>query len=183
MKRVFSTLCILAWSLTGATASELYNQLLAAKTQLFGTPRPGPGLGLWAKQTNERLMSIIEGTWVDLGYSDLATEDSFRKACHDYGVAFKKKNRYKFDAISRWKSGRTEGEISREYIFKSGISYNFRWNIDQQMKLLGDSEPNGPKVLQSANGTSALLMMTPNTMLETDFATGLPFLWGRCPTD
>jgi hypothetical protein len=172
---------MLVLSLTGATASELYNQLLSAKTQLFQTSRPGPGLGLWAKQTNERLMSVIEGTWVDLGYTDLGSEETFRKACRDYGMVVKRENNYSFVVTSHVKLGRREGDVSKEYIFKSGISYNFRWNIDQQMKIFGDDEPNGPKVLQNANGTSALLMTTPNTMVEADFATGIPFLWGRCP--
>jgi hypothetical protein len=59
--------------------------------------------------------------------------------------------------------------------------YNVRWNIEQQMELFGTSGGNGKQILRNANGASALMMMTPNTLLEIDFDAGLPTLWGRCP--
>lgn len=49
------------------------------------------------------------------------------------------------------------------------------------MEVLGSG--NGKEILKNANGTSALLMMTPNTLLEIDFSFAQPILWGRCPTE
>lgn len=63
------------------------------------------------------------------------------------------------------------------------MSYNYRWNIQQQMEVLGTLGGNGKQILRNANGTSALLMMTPNTLLEVDFDLGMPFIWGRCPAE
>lgn len=140
-------------------------------------------MGLWAKQTNERLMSVIEGKWVDLGYSDLTSEDSMNKYCHKFGDYFKKLTDYSFEIISPIIVPRQPQAIHKEYIFKTGMSYNYRWNIQQQMDVFGTLAGNGAQILKSANGTSALLMMTPNTLLEVDFDLGMPFLWGRCPAE
>lgn len=49
------------------------------------------------------------------------------------------------------------------------------------MEVLGRG--NGKEILKNANGTSALLLMTPNTMLKIDFDFAQPILWGRCPTE
>lgn len=118
-----------------ASASALYDELAAAKIKLLGTTRPGPGMGLWAQQTNERLMSLIEGKWIDLGYSDLTSEDNMNKYCDKFGESFKKLTDYSFDIIGP--ITRSKHAIHREYIFRTGISYNYRWNIEQQMEVLG----------------------------------------------
>ncbi|CAH2401091.1 hypothetical protein MES4922_290015 [Mesorhizobium ventifaucium] len=46
-----------------------------------------------------------------------------------------------------------------------------------------DIRRNGKQILRYANGTSALMMTTPNTLFEVDFDLGIPFLWGRCPAE
>jgi len=163
-----------------ATASALYDEFLAAKIKLLGTQRSDPGMGLWAKQTNERLISTIEGKWVDLGYADLTSEDSLNKYCQEFGVLFKRLTNYSFEVTSPTILRRAKEPIHKDYIFKTGMSYNYRWNIQQQMDNLGDSEPTSTQILRNANGTSALMMMSPNTLLEVDFNFGMPFLWGRC---
>ncbi|RWP57875.1 hypothetical protein [Mesorhizobium sp.] len=182
MPRLFIALCALILFSPFAKASALYDELLAAKIKLLGTSRPDPGMGLWAQQTNERLLSIIEGKWVDLGYSDLTSEDSMKKYCLKYGESFKKLTDYSFEIIAPIVP-RAKHAIHKEYIFKTGMSYNYRWNIQQQMEVLGTLGGNGKQILRNANGTSALLMMTPNTLLEVDFDLGMPFIWGRCPAE
>ncbi|RWO61179.1 hypothetical protein [Mesorhizobium sp.] len=179
MPRLFIALCALIPFPPMATASALYDELAAAKIKLLGTPRAGPGMGLWAQQTNERLISLIEGKWIDLGYSDLTSEDNMNKYCDKFGESFKKLTDYSFDIIGP--ITRSKHAIHREYIFRTGISYNYRWNIEQQMEVLGRG--NGKEILKNANGTSALLLMTPHTMLEIDFDFAQPILWGRCPTE
>jgi hypothetical protein len=73
-------------------------------------------------------------------------------------------------------------EIHTEYIFKDGMVYNVRNNIEQQFEALGDmSDPNGPKILRNANTASVLVAFSPNTILEVDTENGVPILWGRCP--
>lgn len=166
-----------------ATASALYDELLTAKVKLLGTQRPDPGMGFWAKQTNARLMSTIEGKWVDIGYSDLTSEESFSRYCRLFGEYFKKFNEYSFDVISQATFPRVKQRIHKEYIFKTGMSYNYRWNIEQQMEVIGNSEPTSTQILRNANGTSSLMMMSPNILLEIDFDFGMPFLWGRCPAE
>ncbi|RWQ04085.1 hypothetical protein [Mesorhizobium sp.] len=99
MLRLFATLCALILLSPMASASALYDELAAAKIKLLGTTRPGPGMGLWAQQTNERLMSLIEGKWIDLGYSDLTSEDNMNKYCDKFGESFKKLTDYSFDII------------------------------------------------------------------------------------
>ncbi|OWK19051.1 hypothetical protein AJ88_47565 [Mesorhizobium amorphae CCBAU 01583] len=164
-----------------ANASALYDEFLMAKIRLLGTPRAQPGMGLWAQPTNERLLSVIKGKWIDLGYSDLTSEDGMKKSCLIFGQTFKKLTDYSFEMIAPITIPRQKQEIHREYIYKTGMIYNVRWNIEQQMEVLGTSGGNGKQILRNANGTSALLMMTPNTLLEVDFDYGLPTLWGRCP--
>lgn len=183
MMRLFATLCALILTSSLATASALYDELLTAKIRLLGTQRPDPGMGLWAKQTNERLLSIIEGKWIDLGYSDLIDEDSMNKYCSSYGSYFKKLTYYSFEIVSKANFPRAKQAIHKEYTFKTGMSYNYQWNIEQQMAVIGNSEPISTQILRNASGTSALIMMTPNTLLEIDFGSGMPFLWGRCPAD
>jgi hypothetical protein len=183
MLRLFATLCVLTLFPAIATASALYDELAAAKIKLLGTPRAGPGMGLWAKQTNERLLSAIEGKWIDLGYSDLTSEDSMKKYCHQYGETFKKLTDYSFEIIGPISPPRVKEAIHKEYVFKTGMSYNYRWNIQQQMDVLGNSEPISTQILKNASGTSALMMMTPSTLLEVDFDLGMPYLWGRCPAE
>ncbi|MEI9419869.1 hypothetical protein O7A70_01550 [Mesorhizobium sp. Cs1299R1N1] len=181
MLRLFATLCALILLPPMATASALYEELLVAKVKLLGTQRPDPGMGLWAKQTNERLMSTLEGKWVDLGYSDLTSEDRLNKYCREFGVTFRKLTDYSFEVTSQAVLRHAKQPIHKEYIFKMGMSYNYRWNIQQQIDNLGDSEPTSTQILRNANGTSSLMMMSPNILLEVDFGFGMPFLWGRCP--
>ncbi|MER8440375.1 hypothetical protein NKH36_27920 [Mesorhizobium sp. M1312] len=109
---------------------------MAAKIKLSGTSRPDPGMGLWAQQTNERLLSIIEGKWVDLGYFDLTSEDSMKKYCLKYGDSFKKLTDYSFEIISPI-IPRAKQAIHKEDIFKTGMSYNYRWNIHSKWKSSG----------------------------------------------
>ncbi|RWM13514.1 MAG: hypothetical protein EOR73_28730 [Mesorhizobium sp.] len=116
MLRLFATLCALILLSPMASASALYDELLAAKIKLLGTSRPDPGMGLWAQQTNERLLSIIEGKWVDLGYSDLTSEDSMKKYCLNYGESFKKLTD-SFEIIAPIVP-RAKQAIHKEYIFK-----------------------------------------------------------------
>ncbi|WP_292664717.1 hypothetical protein, partial [Mesorhizobium sp.] len=63
MPRQFIALCALILFSPVAEASALYDELLAAKIKLLRTSKPEPGMGLWAQQTNERLLTIIEGKW------------------------------------------------------------------------------------------------------------------------
>lgn len=179
MLRLSATLFTLILLSPAAGASALYDELAAAKIKLLGATRPDPGMGLWAQKTNETMMSLIEGKWIDLGYSDLTNEDNMKKYCDKFGESFKKLTDYSFDIIGP--GTRSKHAIHREYIFKTGISYNYRWNIEQQMEVLGSG--NGKEILKNANGTSALLIMTPNTLLEIDFSFAQPILWGRCPTE
>jgi hypothetical protein len=174
-------LCALILLSPAANASALYDELKAAKINLLGTPRPDPGMGLWAQQTNERLLSVIKGKWIDLGYSDLTSEDGMKKNCLIFGETFKKLTDYSFEMIGPINVPRQKQAIHKEYIYKTGMVYNVRWNIEQQMELFGTSGGNGKKILRNANGASTLMMMTPNTLLEIDFDAGLPILWGRCP--
>lgn len=183
MIRIVAAFCTLMLLSPAATASALYDEFLGAKIKLLGTQRSDPGMGLWAKQTNERLLSMIEGKWIDLGNSDLTSEDSMNKYCREFGASFKRLTGYSFEITSPTTLRRAKQPIHKEYIFKTGMSYNYRWNIQQQMDNLGNSEPTSTQILRNANGTSALMMMTPNTLLEVDFAFGMPFLWGRCPVE
>ena len=183
MLRLSATLCTLILLPSMATASALYDELLTAKVKLLGTQRPGPGMGLWAKQTNERLMSTIEGRWVDLGYSDLISEESLNKYCKDFGTIFRVLTTYSFEVTSNNILRHAKQPMHKEYIFKTGMSYNYRWNVQQQMDNLGDSEPTSTQILRNANGTSSLMMLSPNILLEVDFDFGMPFLWGRCPAE
>ncbi|SIT57109.1 exported hypothetical protein [Mesorhizobium prunaredense] len=183
MPRLFIALCALILFPPMATASALYDELAAAKIKLLGTPRAGPGMGLWAQQTNERLLSAIEGKWFDLGYSDLTSEEGMKKYCLEYGVSFKKLTDYSFEMISQIRPPRAKQPIHKEYIFRTGMTYNFRWNVQQQMDVQGTLGGNGKQILRYANGTSALMMTTPNTLFEVDFDLGIPFLWGRCPAE
>ena len=140
-------------------------------------------MGLWAQQTNERLLSAIEGKWFDLGYSDLTSEEGMKKYCLEYGVSFKKLTDYSFEMISQIRPPLAKQPIHKEYIFRTGMTYNFRWNVQQQMDVQGTLGGNGKQILRYANGTSALMMTTPNTLFEVDFDLGIPFLWGRCPAE
>lgn len=181
MQRLFIALCALILLSPAAKASALYDELKAAKIKLLGTPRSDPGMGLWAQQTNEKALPLLEGKWLDLGYADVTSEDGVRKNCLDYGVNFKKLTDYSFEMIIH--PVRAKQAIHREYIFRRGMTYSYRWNVQEKMDVQGTLGGNGKEILRTANGTSALMMMTPNTLIEVDFDYGMPTLWGRCPTE
>lgn len=101
MLRLSATLFTLILLSPAAGASALYDELAAAKIKLLGATRPDPGMGLWAQKTNETLMSLIEGKWIDLGYSDLTNEDNMKKYCDKFGESFKKLTDYSFTLLVR----------------------------------------------------------------------------------
>lgn len=170
-----------ALALSAAHANERYAELNIAKLKLLGTLRADPGLGLWGDQTHAKLMGMIEGTWTDVGYADMSTADKFAEYCQNFGYKLKKLNDYTFEMVLPADGKLRNYEFRQEYIVKSGVVYNIRRDIVNQMKIHGDYGPNVRLVLNDANMTSTLMALSPNVVLEVGLQSGLPTLWGRCP--
>ncbi|MBA8876323.1 hypothetical protein [Phyllobacterium myrsinacearum] len=62
-----------------ASASTLFDELLAFKTKGTGTER-ATSTTIISTNNHEILMGMIDGTWIDLAISDLTNEASFDKA-------------------------------------------------------------------------------------------------------
>lgn len=172
---------VMSWS-TPTPASEPYDELVQARAKIIGTSKLVPGQQLWRQQNHEKFMSQIEGVWINANEIDLSTESVFLQNCQGLGFTFRKLNDYSFEMFLPAKPPLRKDEIHAEYIFKDGLLYNIRYNIEQQFKVFGKDQPNGLKVLRNANSVSALITLGSNTMLEIDFDYGTPTLWGRCPS-
>jgi hypothetical protein len=170
-----------ALGVSAAQANERYAELNIAKLKLLGTLRADPGLGLWGDQTHASLMGMIEGTWTDVGYADMSTADKFAEYCQKFAYKIKKLNDYTFEMVLPAFPQNRKHEFRQEYILKSGLVYNIRRDIVNQMKIHGDYGPNVRLVLNDANMTSTLMVLSPNVVLEVGLESGLPTLWGRCP--
>ena len=164
---------------TFAKASPLYEEMVQQTDRLIASPKLVPSQQLWQKRNHEKLMSMIEGVWIQASEKKMDSEKSYLELCNDLGFSFKRLTDYSFDIFLVKKD--PAHEIHIEYIFKSGIVYNTRSNIEQQFAEFGRDQPNGPTVLRDANTSSVLIALSPNTILEADTEGEKPILWSRCP--
>lgn len=163
-------------------AASLYEEMSAQRARIVGTGNLVPSQQIWRQANHDKLMAIIEGRWIQSSELKLANEEQFNVACAEQGLLFKKLTDYSFDAYIPNNINTSGKEIHVEYIFKDGLTYNLRNNIEQQFEVFGRDQPNGPKVLRDANGVSMLMSVSPDTLLEVSYETGTPVLWSRCPT-
>ncbi|MBB6484051.1 hypothetical protein [Rhizobium lusitanum] len=131
---------------------------------------------------NDRLLDQIQGTWTILDMISLDNEDAIAKSCVNVPVRFQKINDY--TASKSITLGKATYEF--KYIFRKGISYHIRTDIDaliannHQKDNLPSKELDifDRQYLETANRVANLLLVSPNVLLEV--IDGNERLYGRC---
>ncbi|MFK0162145.1 hypothetical protein [Rhizobium sp. NPDC090279] len=131
---------------------------------------------------NDRLLDQIQGTWTILDMISLDNEDAIAKSCKNLPVRFQKINGY--TASKSITLGKSTYEF--RYIFRKGISYHIRTDVDALIanNHQSDNPPSKDldvsdrQYLETANQVANLLLVSPNVLLEV--VSGNERLYGRC---
>ncbi|MFD9896606.1 hypothetical protein [Mesorhizobium sp. NPDC059025] len=164
--------------INAANASSLYDEFIKNRKNFLIVPNLIPSQQMWRQGNHERLMSMIEGAWLDASARAPGSEVDFKKNCSDFGGLFKRINGYSFEMIFKDSLRKSKSDIRVIYIFKDGFAYNVRYDVEKQIEMFGELQ--AKDFFRRANQTSILILMSPNALLEINAETGFPTLWSRC---
>lgn len=135
------------------------------------------------RQANRQLLDQIDGKWIDLNSIVLSKEGQVAKVCDKNFLKFAKTGGYSFVQVRKSSNG---DEVRNVYLWRSGISYNVRQDVDalirgnhkQDNSTLNELNPTDEINLGVANLDVILLPLSPNVLLEV--VNGNERIFGRC---
>ena len=135
------------------------------------------------QQANRQLLDQIDGKWIILNSIALSEEGQVAKVCDKNFLKFAKTDGYSFVQVRKSSNG---DEVRNVYLWRSGISYNVRQDVDalirgnhkQDNSTLNELNSADQGYLGVANLDVILLPLSPNVVLE--IVNGNERVYGRC---
>jgi hypothetical protein len=192
MLRILSVTCLLLSSVA-AMASSKTDEFRNARMQVFSVPFGSLAMDNWSYRNHRKLMQLIEGSWISLEDGDLSDDAEIAAKCNKDSLTFAKISDFSFSRTRTHPETELEGKIKDVYIYRSGISYNIRVDIENTIAFYDDhfkKEAQNSKredftiyeemLLKKANRQSTIMMLSSNVFVEVNSDTGYPMLFGRC---
>ncbi|MCM5557231.1 hypothetical protein [Pleomorphomonas sp. JP5] len=167
-------------------AGARLNAFRDAKTLVLQTPSNYLNPEGWTSFARERLISSIDGTWIELRDLDLDGDVDLAKACQEKPIRMRKIDDYSFSMVIDYQSPKGKMDYRAEYINRRGASYAIRNDFRARSKMLGPDAPAAQKEIMEAsaamyaNQDAILLPLGPDVLLEFRGQDGFPELYGRC---
>jgi hypothetical protein len=136
------------------------------------------------------LIGRIEGAWIDLDRGDVSSEENIAAQCSKRPIGFERLNAFGFArkiTTAQAADGAQTQSVEATYLFRDGISYSMRLNVDAIIAGHDDKQGGQSETkiydaarfsLPRASQVSNLVLVSPNVLLETN--NGDEHLYGRC---